>query len=333
MHPVLIVLIVASVPLGAWAAYEGAEYIREWWSERQDRKQYEEFVRQHYNNNEKQRPLYKRRSFDEEDDDDEPLVKSIVGRRSFNDGNELRHRYQQQYDKFQDDDYELFEMNQSILARRQQLAREQAMLDQQEIDLQRRRESIQSRGNSLMGMPSPSTSTFFQPPIQQQYQQQQQQQQQQLRSSISSLESGYTARNNDDWLFTRPPQSIIDSPSRVTPRTKDLGPKLGVIEAAEWDAIHHHSNSDSDEDDHHNNNSNKTMQMPEPQQQSQYQHQEHSRQVSESEGSWTDLHVRMQSRTSDVMSYNSMRTPSSPPHSYGVRSISSDDNDTVATRF
>ncbi|KAG2218823.1 hypothetical protein INT45_007590 [Circinella minor] len=327
MHPVLIVLIVASVPLGAWAAYEGAEYIREWWSERQDRKQYEEFVRQHYNNNEKQRPLYKRRSFDEDDDDDdEPLVKSIMARRSSSNCSELRHRYQQQYDKFQDDDYELFEMNQSIIARRQQLAREQAMLDQQEIDLQRRRESIQSRGNSLMGMPSPSTSTFVQPPTQQQYQQQQ------LRSSISSLESGHTARNNNEWIFTRPPQSIIDSPSRVMPRTEDLGPKLGVIEAAEWDAIHHHSNSDSDEDDHHNNNSNKTMQMPEPQQ-SQYQHQEHSRQVSESEGSWADLHVRMQSRSSDVMSYNSMRTPSSPPHSYGVRSISSDDNDTVATRF
>ena len=99
MHPALIVLVIVSVPLGAWAAYEGAEYLREWWSERQERKQYEEFVRQQYNNNEKQTSLRNRRAFDEDDDDDEPLVKSIMGRKSFHYNSELRHRQQQQYDK------------------------------------------------------------------------------------------------------------------------------------------------------------------------------------------------------------------------------------------
>ena len=204
------------------------------------------------------------------------------------------------------------------------------MLDQEEMNLQRRRESLQSRGNSLMGMPSPSASAFVQPLPQQRYyqqqqqQQQEQQQQQQLRSSISSLESGQTARNNNDWVFTRPPQPIIDPASRMTTRTEDLGPKLGIIEAAEWDAIRYHSNSDSD-DDHHNNNSNRTMRMPELEQS--HHQQEHSRQVSESEGSWADVHARMPSGISDVISDSSMRTPSSPSHSYGVRSVSSDDND------
>ena len=98
MHPALIVLVIVSVPLGAWAAYEGAEYFREWWSERQERKQYEEFVQQHYNNNEKQTSLRDRRASGE-DDDDEPLVKSIMRRRPFNDSSELRFRQQQRYDK------------------------------------------------------------------------------------------------------------------------------------------------------------------------------------------------------------------------------------------
>ena len=80
MHPALIVLIVVSVPLSAWAAYEGAEYLREWWSERQERKQYEEFVRAH---GEKQALL----SAEFDSDDDEPLASSVLRRNS-----ELRHR-------------------------------------------------------------------------------------------------------------------------------------------------------------------------------------------------------------------------------------------------
>ncbi|KAI8146368.1 hypothetical protein BJV82DRAFT_666155 [Fennellomyces sp. T-0311] len=250
MHPALIVLIVVSVPLGAWAAYEGAEYLREWWSERQERKQYEEFVRTH---SEKQAFFH-----DELDsDDDEPLATSVLGRAY----GELRHRRNNESPQPLHSDYELSHMEKSIMARRERIAMEQAKLQQDEMDLQRRRQSLQSRGNSLMGMP--------------------------MESSVTSLESNQTARH---WNLARPPSD-------------DLGPRLGPIEAADWDAVHRSYSSDSEDD--------MPMRMPQP----------HSRHVSESEESWADVHERMHSGTS----YNSMRTPSGP-NSYGVRSISSNDS-------
>ncbi|KAI9254525.1 hypothetical protein BDA99DRAFT_562627 [Phascolomyces articulosus] len=321
MHPALIVLIIVSVPLGAWAAYEGAEYVKEWWSERQDRKQYEEFVRQHYDNNEKQ-AVFRNKAFDDDDDDDDvPLVKSMSGRKAFS--GRLRQRNSIFFDRNNNqsslhNDYELTGMEKSIIARRQQLAREQALLDQQELDLQRRRQSLQNRGNSLMGMPSPSLSST----------QQQQPRYQQLEKSTTSLESSQTACNNKSWVFTRPPQPTIEPspPLRATTTTnEDLGPRLGMIDAAELNALRYHESNDNYDSNDSDYLHHRTMQMPVP------EHQQHSRQVSESEESWADVHTRTQSGTSDGMSYNSMRTPSSPRHSYGVQSISSDDNDNVAT--
>ncbi|KAI9491883.1 hypothetical protein BDB00DRAFT_789199 [Zychaea mexicana] len=317
MHPALIVLIIVGVPLGAWAAYEGAEYVREWWSERQDRKEYEEFVR-HYN---EKHTVFRDESFDsvDNDDDDEPLAKSVLGRRGYGDGY-LRHRRQHSSrnankHQFMHNDYELSEMEKTIIARRERLAKEQALLEQEEMDLHRRRQSLQSRGNSLMGMPSPPS-----------LQSSQQQRQQPLESSTPSLGSSHTARNNN-WVFARPPLPM-DAPTSTAATPADLGPKLGAFEAAEWDAIRYQHSNSSDDGDDENGDSKRgnMMRMPEPQQ-------ERSRNVSESEDSWADVHEqrrqRMQSGTlEDVMSYSSSRTPSSPRHSYGVRSISSfDDSD------
>ena len=66
--------------------------------------------------------------------------------------------------------YELTEMEKDILDRRQRLQMEQARLDEEERDLEQRRELLASRGNSVNGLNTTTTTNnandnpFFRPP-------------------------------------------------------------------------------------------------------------------------------------------------------------------------
>jgi hypothetical protein len=93
MHPVLVCLIVVGGVAVAWGAYEAADTLYEWYQDRKEQREYEEYVRMHA---EKGRAVpvttYFENEDDEEEEDNEPLAIWKRKRDSLNSTSELRHR-------------------------------------------------------------------------------------------------------------------------------------------------------------------------------------------------------------------------------------------------
>lgn len=99
MHPVAIVAIAIAVPLAVWGVYEGGEYLWRKWQEEQERRQYQEYVRQ-YNEKRSTSTCYFTSSDDEDDDDDRPLMRSSSSSsRARASGTGLRRRHAGQSDR------------------------------------------------------------------------------------------------------------------------------------------------------------------------------------------------------------------------------------------
>lgn len=192
---------------------------------------------------------------------------------------------------------ELVEMEKSIEQRRMYLEQERAMLDKAETDLQRQRQSIQSRGNSLMGMPcNDSHST--------------------TDTTTNSVESSSLMTQVPDqqqqqqhWNFAHPPPP--PSPPQGTPVKLDM-------EESDFAMLRSHTMiHDADDEDEEDDK----LRMPSAPM--------HARNESD-ESSWADVssdhHHREQSDASDL-SFNSIKTSSGhkSDSSFGVRSISSDE--------
>lgn len=189
---------------------------------------------------------------------------------------------------------ELVEMEKSIEQRRMYLEQERAMLDKAETDLQRQRQSIQSRGNSLMGMPCNNTDTT-------------------TTTTINSVESSSIMTHVPDqqqqhWNFAHPPPP--PSPPQGTPVKLDM-------EESDFAMLRSHTMIHDDADDEEEDDK---LRMPSAPM--------HARNESD-ESSWADVssdHHREQSDASDL-SFNSIKTSSGhkSDSSFGVRSISSDE--------
>lgn len=186
---------------------------------------------------------------------------------------------------------ELFELEKSIQERRMFLEQERAMLDKVETDLERQRQSIQSRGNSLMGMPFNNHSITTN------------------NNSVESSSSLITQVPNQQqqqqhWNFAHPPPP--PSPPQGTPIKLDM-------EESDFAMLRSHNMMHEEEEED-------KLRMPSPPM--------HARNESD-ESSWADVssdHHREQSDASDL-SFNSIKTSSGlkSDSSYGVRSISSDE--------
>ncbi|KAI8884945.1 hypothetical protein K501DRAFT_332253 [Backusella circina FSU 941] len=127
-HPLVLGAIVVGGVVVLWGGYEIASKI---YREHRDREEYQEYIRE-YNNREK---------FSDNDDDDEPLINTI--RRGSNNGLRNRRRFSASSDdKVSNEEFELSEMESSILERKHRLEQEQAFLDKQEELLKARRSAL-----------------------------------------------------------------------------------------------------------------------------------------------------------------------------------------------
>ncbi|KAI9496530.1 hypothetical protein BDB00DRAFT_926734 [Zychaea mexicana] len=200
MHPAVVAVIVVGGVFVLWGGYEVGRRLLE---DHEERRQYSEYVRRY------QRDFEKRNISGDDDDDasstlsdddnnDSDTKKLNMWHRGYENLRQRRARRagssskssiksstrRSFYDHGDHEEgnlyhsaYELTEMEKSILDRRQRLQMEQAMLDEAERDLQRRRELLASRVNSVNGldttMVSNSTTSansndnnpFFRPPV------------------------------------------------------------------------------------------------------------------------------------------------------------------------
>ena len=183
---------------------------------------------------------------------------------------------------------ELVEMEKSIEERRMCLEQERAMLDKAEEDLQRQRQSIQSRGNSLMGMPCSTDTTNS------------------VESSSIMTQVPHHQQQQQHWNFAHPPPP--PSPPQGTPVKLDM-------EESDFAMLRSHTMI-HDEDDEQDDK----LRMPSAPM--------HARNESDesSWADVSSDHHREQSDASDL-SFNSIKTSSGhkSDSSFGVRSISSDE--------
>ncbi|KAG0175024.1 hypothetical protein DFQ28_002341 [Apophysomyces sp. BC1034] len=147
MGPVLVLAVIVGVPLGVYGGYLSYQWLCGWLQERQERKEYEEYVRQ---TTEKYHGSMSPPYECDEIDDEEPLAHSVL--RATTGQNHLRNR--RSYAQTQTDhaDYELTELQQSIMDRKRNLQLEQERLEEAEEDLRRRHEYLKSRGNNILGV-------------------------------------------------------------------------------------------------------------------------------------------------------------------------------------
>ncbi|KAI8639277.1 hypothetical protein BD408DRAFT_484954 [Parasitella parasitica] len=149
MHPVAFAAIIVGGALVLWSGYEAVNAINEWRNVRKEKREYEEYVKMHneknqctpvtvFNNDE---------SEDEEDDDDEPLGMWKDKRNSLQ-ASELRQRKNPNITK----EDEFSELEQSISGRKSFLEGEKELLRKQEAELERSKELIRARGNSITGL-------------------------------------------------------------------------------------------------------------------------------------------------------------------------------------
>ncbi|KAI9252848.1 hypothetical protein BDA99DRAFT_540844 [Phascolomyces articulosus] len=200
MHPAIVAAIVVG---GVIVVLGGIEVGRRLHEEHREQREYAEFVHRHNND------FRKRNSFsdddttftdddDDDDDDDDNNNDTRKLNQWYRDYDNLRHRrisrrpgsssmgsiksnsrrsFEERESNLYHSAYELTEMEKSILDRRQRLQMEQARLDEEERDLQRRRELLASRGNNVNGLDTTTASTttvqqnnvndnpFFRPPL------------------------------------------------------------------------------------------------------------------------------------------------------------------------
>ncbi|CEP07721.1 hypothetical protein [Parasitella parasitica] len=155
MHPAALVAIISGGAFALWIGYEIANTIYEWHSDRKEQREYEEYVRMH---NEKSQctpvTIFKNDESDddESDDDDEPL--SIwKQKRSSLQASELRRR---KNNIIAESDFS--ELEQSISKRKSLLEIENELLRKEEAELERSRELIRARGNSITGLVHDNTT-------------------------------------------------------------------------------------------------------------------------------------------------------------------------------
>ncbi|GAN03962.1 hypothetical protein MAM1_0052c03418 [Mucor ambiguus] len=151
MHPVAVIAIIVGGVFVVWGGYEAVNTLYEWHQDRKEQREYEEYVRMH---NEKSQyvpvPLFDDED-DEEGDDNEPLGIWKQKRDSLQ-SSELRQRKLNTINKEPLPNYEFSEMEHSISSRKSLLERETEQLIKEEAELQRNRELLRSKGNSITGV-------------------------------------------------------------------------------------------------------------------------------------------------------------------------------------
>ncbi|RCI05286.1 hypothetical protein CU098_005886 [Rhizopus stolonifer] len=141
MHPIAVAAIVVSGLIVIWGGYEAVNTLYEWRRDRQEQREYEEYVRMH---TEKSRhvPVTVFENEDDDDDDNKPL--SIWKEKDY----ELRHRRQFE-DEEQETNYNISEMERSISVRKSILERENELLLKEEKELERKRQLLNAKGNNI----------------------------------------------------------------------------------------------------------------------------------------------------------------------------------------
>ncbi|KAF7723206.1 hypothetical protein EC973_002281 [Apophysomyces ossiformis] len=148
MEPVIVLTIIITIPLAAYGGYLSYQWLSEWIERRREYKEYEEYVRQateKYQSNTS--ASYEYRGFQDDDD-----TFAYTNLQTTMGGNHLRNR--KPHAKMADGsiDYELTELQQSIMDRKRYLQEEQERLEEAEKELERRRHYLESRGNSILGV-------------------------------------------------------------------------------------------------------------------------------------------------------------------------------------
>lgn len=181
---------------------------------------------------------------------------------------------------------ELFELEKSIQERRMFLEQERAMLDKAETDLERQRQSIQSRGNSLMGMPFNNHSITTNNSV-----------------KSSSIMTQVPNQQQQHWNFAHPPPP--PSPPQGTPIKLDM-------EESDFAMLRSHNMMHEEEQDE--------LRMPSPPMHARNESDESSWADVSSD------HHREQSDASDLSFNSIKTSSGhKSDSSYGVRSISSDE--------
>ncbi|KAL9554215.1 hypothetical protein MBANPS3_002922 [Mucor bainieri] len=151
MHPVAVVAIVLGGVFVAWGGYEAFHTLYEWHQDRKEQREYEEYVRMH---NEKSQyvpvPLFN--NDDEEDEDDDEPLGIWKQKRDSLQSSELRQRKPNTINKEEMSNYEFSEMERSISHRKSLVERETQQLIKEEAELQRSRDLLRSKGNSITGV-------------------------------------------------------------------------------------------------------------------------------------------------------------------------------------
>ncbi|KAI7861603.1 hypothetical protein BDF14DRAFT_295181 [Spinellus fusiger] len=144
MHPALILLIVAGVPLAIYYSFE----LYEWHSERQqqkkERKEYEEYLQL----------VTEKVSFHvHEEEEEEPLATTVWNHRL----GQMRHRHPPSSSSSsslsaQPPKDEFYQIEKDIHERKERLSQEKAILEQAERDLAHRKHILRQKGNSMLGL-------------------------------------------------------------------------------------------------------------------------------------------------------------------------------------
>ncbi|KAK4516472.1 uncharacterized protein ATC70_011444 [Mucor velutinosus] len=154
MHPIAVIAIIVGGAFVFWGGYEAVNTLYEWHQDRKEQREYEEYVRMY---NEKSQyvpvPLFNNDEDEDEDEDEdnEPLGIWKQKRDSLR-SSELRQRKPNSNNEEPLPNYEFSEMERSISNRKSFLQRETEQLIKEEAELQRSRELLRSKGNSITGV-------------------------------------------------------------------------------------------------------------------------------------------------------------------------------------
>ncbi|KAI8150277.1 hypothetical protein BJV82DRAFT_15455 [Fennellomyces sp. T-0311] len=236
MHPAVFAAIVVGGVIVLWGGYEFASRLID---EREERRQYDEYVRRHHRDFEKSHLTDDSSEFSNDDDDGQKRLHreyESLRRRRQRPGSSSSSRTKQSFndENLYHSAYELTEMEKSILDRRQRLQMEQAMLDEVERDLQRRREVLASRSASI---DENDNNPFFRPPPPQEVPELPPRPQfsQELPSFFSSApeqkrEIIFDSDSSSNSSTSEHP-SLYQSTGGLDASTTDLGPRIDALQA------------------------------------------------------------------------------------------------------
>ncbi|KAL7333249.1 hypothetical protein PS15p_202174 [Mucor circinelloides] len=151
MHPIAVIAIIVGGAFVFWGGYEAVNTLYEWHQDRKEQREYEEYVRMHNEKNQYVPVTIFNNEEEEEDDDDEPLGTWKQKRDSLQ-SSELRQRKHNTIIEEPLPNYEFSEMERSISNRKSLLERETRQLLQEEAELERSRQLLRSKGNSITGV-------------------------------------------------------------------------------------------------------------------------------------------------------------------------------------